>query len=138
MRFWLIGRPLCLVFLLTASTAALADPLGEWRVADGTATIRIHRCGAALCGSVATTSTVPGKDIRNPDPAKRNRSVLGMEVLINMRPHGRNVWAGTSYDADDGQYYSTQISLDGESALKISGCAPGGGPCGSQIWSRVR
>jgi uncharacterized protein (DUF2147 family) len=138
MRFWLTARPLWLVVLLTASTAALADPVGEWRVADGTATIRIHRCGTALCGNVATTDSAPGKDIRNPDPAKRNRSVLGMEVLINMRPYGRNVWAGTSYDADDGQYYSTQISLDGESALKISGCAPGGGPCGSQIWSRVR
>ncbi|MGC2139960.1 MAG: DUF2147 domain-containing protein [Methylovirgula sp.] len=138
MRFWLTGRPLCLVVLLTASTAALADPVGEWRVADGTATVRIHRCGGALCGNVATTASTPGKDIRNPDPGKRNRSVLGMEVLINMRPRGRNVWAGTSYDADDGQYYSTQISLDDQSTLKISGCAPGGGPCGSQIWSRVR
>jgi uncharacterized protein (DUF2147 family) len=61
-----------------------------------------------------------------------------MEVLIDMRRAGDNLWSGTSYDADDGQFYSTQISLDGESALKIQGCAPGGGPCGSQTWSRVR
>jgi uncharacterized protein (DUF2147 family) len=137
MKFWLTGRPLFLLALLTASTAALADPVGEWQVADGTATVRIHRCGRALCGNVATTVSDPGKDIRNPDPTKRNRSTLGMEVLINMRPNGPNVWAGTSYDADDGQYYSTQISLDSETKLRISGCAPGGGPCGSQTWLRV-
>jgi uncharacterized protein (DUF2147 family) len=138
MKFRLTGRLLCLLALLTASTAALADPVGEWRVADGTATIRIHHCGGALCGNVATTVSAPGKDIRNPDPHKRGRSVLGMEVLIDMRPAGENLWSGTSYNADDGQYYATKISLVGAAALKIEGCAPGGGPCGSQLWSRVQ
>jgi uncharacterized protein (DUF2147 family) len=139
MRFTSIARPLFLGGFLAVSTAALADPTGEWRVADGTATIRIHRCGGgALCGNVATTVSAPGKDDRNPDPNKRNRSVLGMEVLIDMRPAGQNLWSGTSYNADDGQYYATKISLEGASALKIEGCAPGGGPCGSQLWSRVQ
>lgn len=138
MRFSSIARPLMLVALVTASTAALADPIGEWRVADGTATIRIHRCGGALCGNIASTVSTPGKDVRNPDPNKRNRSVIGLEVLINMRPAGSNRWAGTSYDAMDGQYYTTQISMEAPGALKIQGCSPGGGPCGSQTWSRVR
>ncbi|HKH81528.1 MAG TPA: DUF2147 domain-containing protein [Methylovirgula sp.] len=138
MKFSSIARPLSLVALLTASTAALADPVGEWRVADGTATVRIHRCGAALCGNIATTASAPGKDDRNPDPRKRNRSVLGMEILINMRPAGANLWSGTSYDAVDGQYYATQISLEGDSSLKIQGCAPGGGTCGTETWTRVR
>jgi uncharacterized protein (DUF2147 family) len=138
MKFRLTGRSLCVLALLTTSTAALADPVGEWRVADGTATIRIRHCGGALCGNVATTVSTPGKDIRNPDPHKRNRSVLGMEVLINMRPAGENLWSGMSYNADDGQYYATKISLEGAAALKIEGCAPGGGPCGSQLWSRVQ
>ncbi len=138
MKFSSIARPLFLAGLLAVSTAALANPIGEWRVADGTATIRIHRCGAALCGNVATTASTPGKDDRNPDPSKRNRSVLGMEVLIDMRPAGENLWSGTSYNADDGQYYSAKISLEGESSLKIEGCAPGGGACGSQTWTRVQ
>lgn len=138
MKFSSIARSLFLGGLLAASTAALADPIGEWRVADGTATIRIHRCGVALCGNVATTVSTPGKDDRNPDPSKRNRSVLGMEVLINMRPAGDNLWSGMSYNADDGQYYATKISLDSASSLKIEGCAPGGGACGSQTWSRVQ
>lgn len=138
MIFSSIARPLFLAGFVAASTAALAGPIGEWRVADGTATIRIHRCGGALCGNVATTVSAPGRDNRNPDPNKRNRSVLGMEVLIDMRPAGENLWSGTSYNADDGQYYATKISLVGAAALKIEGCAPGGGPCGSQLWSRVQ
>jgi uncharacterized protein (DUF2147 family) len=120
-----------------AATAAIADPAGEWRVADGTATIRIHKCGNAYCGVVASTISPAGKDIKNPDPAKRNRSVIGIEALINMKPNGANSWAGTTYNAQDGQYYSATISLESEQSLKINGCAPGGGACGSETWTRV-
>ncbi len=124
--------------MLLATTAALADPIGEWRVADGTATVRIHHCGKALCGYIATTATAPGKDDRNPDPRKRGRSVLGLEILINMIAAGDNRWTGTTYNAQDGQYYSAALSMEGERGLKIQGCAPGGGVCGSESWSRVR
>jgi uncharacterized protein (DUF2147 family) len=128
-----------LAALLLASTAARADPSGEWRVADGTATIRIHRCGGgAYCGNVVATITPAGKDVRNPNPAKRNRSVLGLEVLINLRPAGQNRWSGMSYNTEDGQMYTTTISLQSESALNVQGCSPGGGSCGNETWSRVR
>ncbi len=33
--------------LMFVASAAIADPAGEWRVADGTATVRIRKCGAA-------------------------------------------------------------------------------------------
>jgi len=138
MNFSSIARPLSLAAFVFASSAALADPAGDWRVADGTATIRIHRCGGAYCGNVATTITPAGKDVRNPNPAKRGRTVLGLEVLINLRPAGPNVWSGTSYNAEDGQMYATRVSLQSASALKVQGCVPGGGPCGSETWSRVR
>ena len=125
--------------LMLVATAAVADPAGEWRVADGTATIRIRKCGAtAFCGFIASTATPAGRDEKNPDPAKRNRSVLGIETLINMRQVGENLWAGTTYNAEDGQMYAAKISLQSEGALKIEGCAPGGGVCGSEVWSRVR
>jgi uncharacterized protein (DUF2147 family) len=124
--------------LLFITTAAVADPAGEWRVQDGTATIRISRCGAGYCGRIASTVSPAGRDEKNPDPSKRNRSVIGLEVLINMRPAGENVWSGTTYNAEDGQMYGAKMSLQSEQALKIEGCAPGGGPCGSETWARVR
>jgi len=137
MKLLPIASAACFAALMFVATDALADPAGEWRVSDGTATVRIRKCGAAYCGFVASTSTPAGKDEKNPDPAKRNRSVLGIETLINMRPAGENLWAGTTYNAEDGQMYSAKMSMQGEQSLKIEGCAPGGA-CGSEVWSRVR
>lgn len=121
-----------------AASEARADPIGEWRVADGNATVQIRKCGAGFCGFVATTRTAPGKDEKNPDPAKRNRSVLGIEVLINLRPAGNNLWTGTTYNAEDGQYYNAKVSVQGDRALQIQGCVPNSGVCGSETWTRVR
>ncbi|PNG27251.1 DUF2147 domain-containing protein [Methylocella silvestris] len=118
--------------------AASADPIGDWRVADGGATVRIKKCGAGLCGFVASTKGAPGKDERNPDPAKRNRSVLGIEVLINLRPSGNNVWTGTTYNAEDGLLYNATVTQSGERSLEIKGCGANGGVCGSETWTRVR
>jgi uncharacterized protein (DUF2147 family) len=125
--------------LTLSSAVAIADPSGEWKVADGTATVRIRKCGTAFCGTIASTITPPGKDEKNPDPSKRNRSVLGIEVLSNLKPAGNNLWTGTTYNAEDGQTYSAKMSLESEQALKIEGCVQGGGSlCGHETWSRVR
>jgi uncharacterized protein (DUF2147 family) len=129
---------LALTVAMLASAPAFADPTGDWRVADGTATIRIRHCGAALCGFIASTSTPAGKDEHNPDPSKRNRSVMGLEVLINMQKAGENAWSGSTYNAEDGQTYSATISLESEQALQIRGCSPGGGACGNETWARVK
>jgi uncharacterized protein (DUF2147 family) len=138
MKFLSVVSAASFIALLFAASPASADPAGEWRVQDGTATIRIRKCGAAYCGFVASTISAPGKDEKNPDPGRRGRSVIGIETLINMHPAGENLWSGTTYNAEDGQTYSAKMSMQGEHALKIEGCVPGGGPCGSETWSRVR
>jgi uncharacterized protein (DUF2147 family) len=140
MNFAQIVRPMFLTGLLVASTGAFAEltPGGDWRVADGTATIRIHRCGGGWCGRVVDTITPAGKDIHNPDPRKRNRTVLGLEVLYGLRAAGPNKWSGYSYNAQDGQTYTISVSLQGTTALRVQGCVPGGGACGGETWARVR
>jgi uncharacterized protein (DUF2147 family) len=121
-----------------APAAGPASPAGEWRVSDRTATIRIRKCGAGYCGFIAGTASTPGKDEKNPDPSKRGRSVIGIEVLINMRPAGANLWVGTTYNAEDGQMYSAKMTMQGETQLRIEGCGTGGGACGSETWTRLR
>lgn len=117
---------------------AMAEPVGDWRVEDGSATVRIKKCGAALCGFIAATRGAPGKDERNPDPAKRNRSVIGIEVLINLRPSGDKVWTGTSYNAEDGLIYHATVTEQSDRSIEIKGCGANGGICGSETWTRVR
>jgi uncharacterized protein (DUF2147 family) len=97
----------------------------------------VRHCGGGLCGFISSTKGDPGKDDKNPDPAKRNRSVLGMEVLIDLKPTAKNYWAGTTYNAEDGLTYTATIWLTDENSLNIKGCAPGGGVCGQEIWTRV-
>jgi uncharacterized protein (DUF2147 family) len=138
MKRLMFAAALSLAASVLGVDVALADPSGEWRVADGNATIRIHKCGAGYCGYIASTTGKPGKDSKNPDPAKRNRSVIGVEVLISLKPAGANTWAGTTYNAEDGQIYNAKMTLEGEQALQIQGCVPNGGICGSETWSRVR
>jgi uncharacterized protein (DUF2147 family) len=137
-------RPAALVLAAliacTVAGAALADPIGLWRASDG-GTMRIAACGAALCGFLA--SVVPAKDPatgrpatdkQNPDPAKRNRPLVGVEVLINMRPSGAGKWAGQLYNSDNGRTY--QGYLTGASSLRVEGCSFG--ICGGENLTRVR
>jgi len=124
------------LLLAAGSSFAATGPAGEWLVEDRSAVVRIAKCGGGYCGFVAKGQ--PGKDYRNPDPRKRNRSVIGIEVMFNMRPSGPNSWSGETYNADDGQIYNGKITLTSPSTLQVEGCVPGGGVCGSQSWSRAR
>jgi uncharacterized protein (DUF2147 family) len=134
----LVKPGLIAVVTLFGIAPAFADPIGDWRVADGTAIVRVHKCGSSLCGSVLSTTGDPGKDSHNPDPSKRQRSVIGLEVLINMTKATENSWTGATYNAEDGQTYSARITLLSDQQLQIQGCVPGGGACGSETWARVK
>jgi uncharacterized protein (DUF2147 family) len=111
--------------LALPATAALADsPFGLWRVADGTAVIRVRPCGAAVCGSIAAA----------PKPGAGETSIIGRKILINMRKAG-DVWRGPIYNLQDGKNYQGEISVSGDH-LRVKGCVPGGGPCGGETWRR--
>ena len=63
------------------------DPAGVWLTQSGDARIKVHRCGAALCGRVVwlkePTDKATGKpqlDDKNADPAQRTRPVMGISL----------------------------------------------------------
>ena len=122
--------------LCSIGAASAQSPVGEWMVKDQTAHIRIVSCGNALWGVINWTKGPPGKDENNPDPAKRTRSVMGMPILINMKPAERQ-WEGEVYNAQNGQTYTSYISLKSPDVLSIEGCVLGGLFCGGEDWTRV-
>ena len=134
MRFTSIVAATAFMLGASGTAFAAASPAGEWVVQDHSAVVRISKCGPNFCGFVAKGQ--PGKDYRNPDPSKRNRSVIGIQVMFNMKQSGPASWSGETYNADDGQIYNGKITLTSPSTLQIEGCVPGGGVCGSQSWSR--
>lgn len=116
--------------------ASPTSPVGEWRVEDGKSQIRIEECGANLCGYVSVAKKPNEKDRNNPNPSLRGRSVVGMPILLDMKPSG-NRWNGRIYNAQDGRTYTGIISLKNGNTLRVQGCAFGGMICGGQNWSRV-
>ena len=134
---------LALTILIAASAAAHASPVGLWRAKDG-AQIRVAPCGKQkLCGFITTTSQridpatgKPPVDKNNPDPAKRNRPLAGVELLIGMAPSGPGVWSGRLYNDDDGKTYDGKLKELGPKEIRIEGCA--GALCGGQELTRVR
>jgi uncharacterized protein (DUF2147 family) len=132
--------PVILAAMMTAPSnaaafAAAPAPAGEWLVADGSARIRIQPCDDALWG-VIVWATDPGKDKNNPDPALRDRSVIGMPVLLDMEKNGQNRWDGQIYNAENGKTYTANISLVREDVLRVEGCVFGGLFCGGENWTR--
>ncbi|WOH84122.1 DUF2147 domain-containing protein [Bradyrhizobium sp. BEA-2-5] len=126
------------LFLATVLSPALAaDPTGDWKVADGVATIRVAQCNGNMWGAVSWEKTPGGKDKNNPDPAKQNRPTLGMATLIDMKKKpGVDQWEGQVYNAKDGQLYSATITPAGADQLEIKGCVMGF-LCGGETWTRV-
>ena len=124
-----------LLSLCSIGAASAQTPVGEWLVKDQTAHIRIVPCGDALWGVINWVKGPPGKDENNPDPAKRNRSVMGLPILINFKREDSQ-WAGDAYNAENGKTYSTTITLQGPDVLRIEGCVLGF-LCGGEDWTRV-
>ncbi|MDP4022559.1 DUF2147 domain-containing protein [Methylobacterium sp. NEAU 140] len=124
-----------LAALLTAGPARAADPSGLWLTETGSSRVRVARCGAGYCGTLASA---PGKglDVKNPDPALRTRSVVGVQILDAPRAEGGG-YAGTLYNPNDGKTYSGSVKLTGPDTLEVSGCVLGV-LCKRQTWTRVR
>ncbi len=134
---------LALMLALPGVAAAQAgDPAGVWINQEGSTKVRVSRCGEALCGSVAwlreplDRAGQPKVDRENPDASKRNRRLIGLPVLLNMKPAGANKWSGRIYNADDGNTYISNIEMAGTNAMRVQGCVLGGLICKTMNWSR--
>jgi uncharacterized protein (DUF2147 family) len=125
-----------LIYALTAiafampSQAAVADtPYGVWTM--GKVTVKLRACGANLCATIVglkePISKIDGKpkvDRENPDAAKRKRPLIGLSILLGMKPAGENKWKGAIYNPDDGKTYSASVTVNGDK-MKVTGCVAG-------------
>jgi uncharacterized protein (DUF2147 family) len=118
------------------SGPALAnDAVGTWLVEEKSAVIKVEACEPGLCGLIGWAQT-PGADRNNPDPAKRSRNIVGMQIF-SMKPAGQNRWEGEIYNAKDGKTYSGRVALTGPNSLRIEGCVLGF-LCGGETWIRAK
>lgn len=123
--------------------SAPKDPSGTWLTEDGRAKIRVDRCGqggAKVCGKVVWLKVpnwddgTPRTDAKNPDPKKRSRPMIGVQLMSLSAEDDKYV--GEIYNADSGKLYQVSLERESEAELSIQGCLLKV-LCGSQTWTRV-
>ena len=145
-RKTLIIYLLLLLFGITAplgvAAAEGASPVGVWENED--AKIEIFKDGGKLYGKIAALNekyTEDGQkktDIHNPDPAKRERPLIGLVVMKGISPEGSSKWdGGTAYDPKTGNTYSVSLQYDGGNTLKVRGYLPVSMIGRTEVWTRA-
>jgi uncharacterized protein (DUF2147 family) len=127
-----------------AAPAFAADALGTWYTADRESQVKIANCGGALCGTLVwlkepndPTTGRPKTDKNNADASKQNRPLIGVPIVLGMRPSGTpNEWSGQVYNAADGKTYSGTFTLTGANTADLKGCVLSI-LCKSQTWTRA-
>ncbi len=137
-------RALFAVAVMASVSSAYAAPVpaGLWSTPKDKAQVRIAACGDSLCATLAGLKKPndrdgrPKRDVRNPNLALRDRPVVGVSLVSDMRPDG-DAWSGTVYNPDDGRTYSGRIVVDGADRLQLQGCVAGV-LCKTQVLRRLR
>lgn len=136
MRLLLISA---MALVLGAPVAAAEPVTGRWLTAEKTGVVEIAPCGANLCGTIVrVTGPRRGeaelRDANNPDPALRNRRILGLPILTGFTRRD-GAWRGRIYDPNSGKSYRSIIGIGANGRLEVKGCI---GPfCQTQIWTRA-
>jgi uncharacterized protein (DUF2147 family) len=126
-RSYLFGLPF---WLFIVTTPAAADPTGLWWAEGGAAQVRITNCGGGLCADVAWLRSpfdingCPLRDDNNPDPALRQRQMIGTRLLEGLQPRtgesGR--WeGGRIYDPTSGRTYRATMTLESDDRMLVRG-----------------
>ena len=139
----------CLLFfaLLSATPvgAQSPTPVGVWLHANERIQVEIVSCGDRLCGNIVwfkwpnDAQGLPLVDLKNPNPALRERPLLGLAILSDLRRAGELTWEdGKIYNPDDGKDYRARMSIQRDGSLRVRAYVllPLFGE--NQIWKRVR
>jgi uncharacterized protein (DUF2147 family) len=124
---WLLVAALIACFAPSAFGATDAVE-GVWLSDDGRGATRIVRCGNSLCGRVvwlrdsAAADRGPVRDLHNPDPALRTRTICGLQVIGGLRRQADGSWdGGWVYDPKVGKKFDLAVSLTDKNTLAIVG-----------------
>ena len=128
----------------TSGTQAGSPIAGNWATRGFGSIVQLRPCTGtpdAMCGRIIwlwEPNDAQGRartDNHNPDRALRTRSLIGIDIVQNLRETAPGVWSnGALYNPDDGRTYTGAITLR-NGALELRGCALSVF-CQTQVWRR--
>src|SRR3984957_14742367 len=129
---------------MASGLAHAADPSGTWWTADRKGKVKIANCGGAICGTLSWLSepndpetNKPKTDKNNKDQSKQARPLIGVPIVLSMKPSGGDTREGQVYNAEDGGIYTGSFTMSGANAALLKGCVMGCLICKSQAWTRA-
>jgi uncharacterized protein (DUF2147 family) len=128
-------RYLLFLFVITAvKTIADTVPesdriLGKWKSTDNKMIVEVYKDKGEFRAKIIWFNDDPSKpmdewrDKHNPNPALRNRKILGMDVLSDLKydPKSHSWEDGTIYDAQHGKLWGAAGYIDKDGLLKVKG-----------------
>jgi Delta7-sterol 5-desaturase len=132
--------------LFATEAAHAQDIRGEWATQGYSARVMIKPCASSpdqLCGTITwlwepvDASGKPAKDAQNPDPARRELPLVGLDMLTGFKPSSeRQQWSGGQiYNPEDGRTYNASLRLLSSELLEVKGCVMVF--CARQVWRRL-
>ncbi len=118
---------------MSAVAQAASPPDGIWYTKGEESIIKVHPCGAdadALCGTLVwlkEPKQADGSlkvDKLNKDPAKKNKPMVGLDILLNMKAAADH-WKGKAYNPEDGKLYDITFSPKEDDTADLRGCVLG-------------
>jgi uncharacterized protein (DUF2147 family) len=143
------------IILMLASTAAAQKPdviVGKWLVEEKDTQIEIYPCEGRFCGKIIwlkepnypadDAKGMAGKikvDRENPEASKRERPILGMNLVWGFTHSGENLWeGGFIYNPREGKTYKCKLTLENPDTLKVRGFIGISLIGKTTIWTRVK
>lgn len=130
---------------LSVITAVAQDVTGKWNtIDDNTGKAR------SVVEIYKQNGKIYGKIVEIVDPAKRDKlcaecpgddkdkPVLGLVILKDLKKDGSEYNGGTIMDPDNGKIYKSYIELDGANKLKVRGYIGFSLLGRTQYWERVK
>jgi uncharacterized protein (DUF2147 family) len=113
------------------------DAFGTWRHPENGSHVEMYKCGENLCARIVKVVDAQKTDDKNPDAARRNRSLVGLVIMSGAKKTAANSWAGSIYNRADGGTYSGTITVKSKDALDLAGCTAVI-LCKTLTWTRVK
>ena len=120
------------------------DPSGIWQAIDdvqgkATSHIEIFEKDGKLHGKVVKILAEPETIVCGACKGKKkDRPILGMEVLWDLKAHGRSWKGGRIMDPENGKTYKCKIQLDKEDILEVRGYVGLPALGRTQRWHRLK
>ncbi|MEM8888533.1 MAG: DUF2147 domain-containing protein [Bacteroidota bacterium] len=115
-----------LIFILTTLSLSAQSPIGTWKSVDddsgeARSHVEIYEQGGMLFGKITKLLIGDSNAICDRcSGSKKNKPMLGLVIIENMKPEGDSWKKGKILDPEDGKEFDCEIWVE-EGTLKVRG-----------------